>query len=71
VARGGLVAQVLGGGRREFDGVMGKAPGKEKSTRAHRGDGSTRADKKGWARRCLMAVRDPRWLAVDVGDSYR
>jgi hypothetical protein len=46
VSRGGLAAQVLGGGRREFDRVTGKAPGKEKLTRAHCGDGSLRAEKR-------------------------
>jgi hypothetical protein len=65
------VAQVLRGGWREFDGVTGKAPGKEKSTRAHLGDGSTRAENRGRAQRRLMAVRDPWWPAVDVGDSCR
>jgi hypothetical protein len=58
---------VLGGDRREFNGVIGKAPGKEKSTRAHRDEGRER----GGARRHLIAVRDLRWLAVDISDSYR
>jgi hypothetical protein len=52
---------VLGGGRHELDGVTGKVPGTEKSTRGHCGDGSTRAEKRGLARRRLTAVRDLWW----------
>jgi hypothetical protein len=59
------------GGRRELNGVTGKASGKEKSMRAHRGDGSTRAEKRGQTQRRLTTVRDLRWPAVDVGNSCK
>jgi hypothetical protein len=58
---------VLGGGRHELDGVTGKVPGTEKSTRGHCGDGSTRAEKRGLARQRLMAVRDLWWADGGCG----